>query len=225
MNEPAHEPDAAPGRGRARALALAAITLWGLSFVATRVALAEIAPVPLIATRLVLGFALLVGAPRPRGASSGTCAPHHSAPLALLGLFGIASHLLVQAYALRLTSAVHTGWLIGLTPIWSAVLAAVFLRERFTAPRVTGLVLGFAGALLVVTRGRIDASTLALPSAKGDLLILLTTFNWAVYTIAGRSVSAARRLARGDDGARGGGARRPCCRSRGRRAGWPRSPT
>jgi drug/metabolite transporter (DMT)-like permease len=187
MNETAHEPDAAPGRGRARALALAAITLWGLSFVATRVALAEIAPVPLIATRLVLGLALLVGLLAARG-ELGRVRTAPLGALALLGLFGIAAHLLVQAYALRLTSAVHTGWLIGLTPIWSAALAAIFLRERFTPLRVTGLVLGFAGALLVVTRGRIDATTLALPSAKGDLLILLTTVNWAVYTIAGRSV-------------------------------------
>ena len=33
-----------------------------------------------------------------------------------------------------------------------------------------------------------DGSTLALPSTKGDLLVLVSTVNWAVYTILGRRI-------------------------------------
>ncbi len=170
-----------------RLMALLAITLWGLSFVATRVALAEVGPVPLIAARLVLGAAFLVLLLARRG-RLGALRAAASWPLAVLGFFGIAFHQLLQAYALRLTSAVHTGWLIGLIPIWSALLAARFLGERFTATKTAGLVLGFLGALLVITRGRLAADTLALPGTRGDLLILLSTVNWAVYTIVGRSL-------------------------------------
>jgi len=177
----------APSQTGPRLLALLAITLWGLSFVATRVALAELAPVPLIAARLVLGLVLLVALLGARGELA-ELRRVPVVPLALLGFFGIAFHQLLQAYALTLTTAVHTGWLIGLTPIWSALLAARFLHERFGRARIVGLALGFAGALLVVSRGRLDATTLALPSAKGDLLILLSTVNWAAVTIAGRSV-------------------------------------
>jgi len=170
-----------------RLMALLAITLWGLSFVATRVALAEVAPVPLIAARLVLGTAFLLALLARKG-RLGALRQVASWRLAALGFFGIAFHQVLQAYALRLTSAVHTGWLIGLIPIWSALLAARFLGERLTATRVLGLALGFGGALLVITRGHIGPSTLVLPGTRGDLLILLSTVNWAAYTIVGRSV-------------------------------------
>jgi drug/metabolite transporter (DMT)-like permease len=72
-----------------------------------------------------------------------------------------------------------------LIPVWSAVLAAVFLRERFGAGKLGGLVLGFAGAALVVTRGRLAAGVLALPATRGDLLMFASTFNWALYTTLG----------------------------------------
>jgi drug/metabolite transporter (DMT)-like permease len=183
------DPPSSPPRGLAgpRLYALLAITLWGLSFVATRVALQEVAPLPLIAARLVLGLGFLLALLAARGELR-ELARVPRLPLAALGFFGISFHLVLQAYALRLTSAVHTGWLIGLIPIWSALLAARFLGERLTGGRILGLALGFGGALLVITRGRLDATTLALPGARGDLLILLSTVNWAAYTIAGRSV-------------------------------------
>ncbi|MEP7225384.1 MAG: DMT family transporter, partial [Actinomycetota bacterium] len=88
------------------------------------------------------------------------------------------------------TTAVHAGWLIGLTPIWSALLAVLVLRERLGLGKVAGLVLGFAGALLVITRGQLTGDVLALPATRGDLLILASTVNWAVYTIVGRRTLA-----------------------------------
>jgi drug/metabolite transporter (DMT)-like permease len=87
-----------------------------------------------------------------------------------------------------MTSAINTGWLIGLIPIWAALLAALFLGERLTVRKGLGFVLGFAGALLVVTRGRLDASVLGLPSTRGDLIVLASTVNWAVYTVLGRHI-------------------------------------
>jgi drug/metabolite transporter (DMT)-like permease len=44
---------------------------------------------------------------------------------------------------------------------------------------------GFTGAVLVVTRGRLAGHLLALPSTRGDLLVLASTLNWALYTVLG----------------------------------------
>jgi drug/metabolite transporter (DMT)-like permease len=104
-----------------------------------------------------------------------------------MGLVGVAFHGWLQAYALTMTSAISTGWLIGLTPIWSAVLSAWFLRERMDASKLAGLALGFLGAAAVVTRGRPGAELLAVPSTRGDLLILASTLNWAVYSVIGHA--------------------------------------
>ncbi len=166
---------------------LLAIVFWGVSFVATKAAVREVSPVALIFARAALGAALLVAMLAAR--RERWWPPRDAWPsLALMGFVGVAFHQMLQAYALTLTSAVNTGWLIGLTPIWSAVLAAVMLRERFPPAKLAGFALGFAGAVLVVTRGRLGAGVLALPSTRGDLLILASTVNWAVYTVLGHPV-------------------------------------
>lgn len=167
----------------ARLQAFLAILVWGVSFVATKAAVAEISPVALVCARAALGAVLLIGVLMAKGEP--LLLPRDTlGPLVVMGFVGVAFHQLLQAYALTLTSAVNTGWLIGITPIWSALFAAIALRERLPAGRVAGLLIGFLGAGLVVTRGRISGA-LALPSTRGDFLILLSTLNWALYTVLG----------------------------------------
>ncbi len=167
--------------------ALLAICFWGVSFVATKAVVREISPTTLIFSRAGLGTLLLASILALRRQSAW---PPRDAlgPLALMGFVGVAFHQLIQAYALTLTSAVNTGWLIGLTPIWSALLAALLLKERFGARKVSGLAAGFAGAGLVVTRGELGARLLALPATRGDLIILASTLNWAIYTVLGHGI-------------------------------------
>lgn len=170
-----------------RLQAFLAIVFWGLSFVATRLALREVSPTTLIFTRFTLGVVLLHVILAVRRMP--LLPPRSSWPmLALMGFIGIFIHQLIQSYALTMTTAVRTGWLIGITPIWSALLAGIFLRERFGPGKLAGLALGFLGAAIVVTRGRFEAGLLALPSTRGDFLILVSTLNWAIYTVFGQGV-------------------------------------
>lgn len=169
----------------ARLAAFAAVVLWGVSFVATKAALREVSPVTLIFTRFALGVAVLFLILTLRRES--LIPPRDSWPmLALMGFIGIFVHQMVQAHALTLTTAVRTGWLIGLTPLWSAVLAALFLGEGFGPRKVFGLFLGTVGALVLITKGELSSRVLTLPATRGDLLILASTVNWAIYTILGR---------------------------------------
>lgn len=171
-------------RTTARAAAFAAVVLWGLSFVATKAVLSEISPITLITTRFFMGSLLLWTILFLRGHNLRIPLPEWRW-LILMGFIGIFVHQMLQAHGLKLTSAVNTGWLIGLTPIWSAILAAVMLHERLSAVKILGLLLGFVGALLVISKGQLSPSTLALPATRGDLLILISTFNWALYSVLG----------------------------------------
>lgn len=162
-----------------RLLAAIAIVFWGISFVATKAALAELSPPTLIFARFAIGALVLLAIVRqlpPRRAWGA---------LAVMGFVGVFVHQMLQAYALTMTSATNTGWLIGITPIWSAILSAVLLRERFGAWKIVGLVGGFVGALLVVTKGDFSARVFGAPSTTGDLMIFLSTINWAVYSVLG----------------------------------------
>jgi drug/metabolite transporter (DMT)-like permease len=51
--------------------------------------------------------------------------------------------------------------------------------------KLAGLIGGFAGALLVMSRGRFDTEFFKLPGTRGDFLILLSTINWAIYSVLG----------------------------------------
>jgi drug/metabolite transporter (DMT)-like permease len=169
----------------ARLAAFGAVAMWGVSFVATKAALREVSPVTLIFTRFALGVAVLFLILKLK--REPLIPPRDTwLMLAVMGFVGIFVHQMVQVHGLTLTTAVRTGWLIGLTPIWSAVLAAVFLGESFGPRKVFGLFLGLVGALLVITRGELSSRVLALPATRGDLLILASTVNWAIYTILGR---------------------------------------
>jgi drug/metabolite transporter (DMT)-like permease len=166
--------------------ALLAIIIWGVSFVATKSVLAELSPATLVFARAGLGSLLLGGMLALR--RQPLLPPRDAVgPLVAMGFIGVVFHQLLQAYALKLTSAVSTGWLIGLTPVWSALLAAVLLRERFRLKKTLGLTLGFVGAVLVVTRGELNSSLLSFPSTRGDLLVLASTLNWAVYSVMGHA--------------------------------------
>src|ERR1700674_5381238 len=104
--------------------ALLAVVFWGLSFVATKAVVAEVSPTTLIFSRAGIGSVFLCATLALRGQP---VLPPRDAlgSLALMGFVGVAFHQLLQAHALTLTSAVSAGWLIGLIPVWSAVLAAV----------------------------------------------------------------------------------------------------
>ena len=59
-----------------------------------------------------------------------------------LWFFGIVSIPMAEVFALEFT-----------TPLWTAILAAVFLRERFGVRRVVGILLGFVGVLVILRPG------------------------------------------------------------------------
>jgi drug/metabolite transporter (DMT)-like permease len=166
--------------------ALLAVIFWGVSFVATKAVLSELSPLAIVFGRSAIGTALLAVILRARGESA---LPPRSffGPLAVMGFVGVAFHGLLQAHALTLTTAVNTGWLIALIPVWSAIFVAALGRERFGGGKVAGIVVGFAGTVLVVTRGRLDPAVVALPATRGDLLVLASTVNWAIYSLLGHA--------------------------------------
>ncbi|HEX2061256.1 MAG TPA: EamA family transporter [Thermoanaerobaculia bacterium] len=178
-----------------RFFAFLAVVFWGISFVATKAALREISPVTLIFSRFAIGALVLLAIVR-------SLPPREAWPsLALMGFIGVFVHQMLQAFALTMTEATSTGWLIGVTPIWSAIIAAIVLGERFSVLKIAGLATGFAGALLVVTRGDFSAAVFGRPSTTGDLMILISTVNWAVYSVLGHRTIRALGPRRATSGA------------------------
>ncbi len=60
------------------------------------------------------------------------------------------------------------------------------LSSKHESATIIGLILGTLGPVLVITRGDLSQGVLSLPATRGDLLVLASTVNWAIYRVIGR---------------------------------------
>lgn len=168
---------------------LIAVTIWGASFVATKIVVSQIDPFALVTIRSLGGTVVLFGLLRWRGRWEGLARGRLLLEFALLGFVGVSLHLTLQAVGLTLTTASNTGWLVSLSPVFIALLAWLFLGESFGLLRVGGLAIALAGALLIVVGQAGGLDILRLPTTLGDGLAFASAANWAVFsTISKRAL-------------------------------------
>ncbi len=159
-----------------------AVIVWGASFIATKLALRDLNPVTVVWLRFTIGVIILGVAARIR---------HQvSFPLkqdwlyfALLGFLGVTFHQWLQSTGLQTVQASTTAWVVATTPIFIAILSWIFLRERLAWLQVIGIILGALGVLIVVSNGNISALFTGNFGTPGDVLILVSAVNWAVFSI------------------------------------------
>ena len=167
--------------------ALGAIIFWGLSFIATKVALREVHPFTLLTLRFGIGgFLLLFFQLRKDRRFLKTFSAKDWPFIVLLAIVGISGHTLLQAYGLLYTTAINTGWIIAVIPLVITIAARFFLGEAITARKMFGILLGFFGVFLVISRGVVSFSLFRLGSTFGDLLVLMSALTWTAFTVGGR---------------------------------------
>ena len=167
--------------------ALWAVIIWGGAFIATKIALRELSPLTLTAVRFGIGGLLLLLAQLHRNrdffnAFSGKDWFH----ILLLAVVGVGGHTLLQSYGLLYTTAIDTGWIIAVYPIFITIGGRLFLGEVITGRKVAGITLGFLGVFLVISKGKCSSSLFQSASTFGDLLILGSAFTWTAFTVGGR---------------------------------------
>lgn len=168
----------------ARFLLLLTVTIWGWTFVATKVALDHMSPVELMGLRFLVAIPVLLALSAVRRAP--IRAPRRTGRV-LLGSFLFGLHFFVQIHGLRFTTAVSTGWLIAMSPLVVALLAFLVLGEPMGRRTLLGIAVATSGILLLVSRGRLGS--LGWLSSVGDWLIVASAHTWALFTIATRDLS------------------------------------
>jgi len=171
-----------------RILLLAAVIIWGWTFIATKILVAELGPVEILSLRLLIGLPFLAGVVVLRRAPM-RFGREDAVPI-LLGGTIFAFHLIIQISGLLTATAVNTSWIITVSPLATAVLSFLLLRERLTRGTVAGIGIATIGVLLLVSRGRL--TDLAWLQSTGDWLILASAHTWAFYTIATRNLARRR---------------------------------
>jgi len=163
----------------------AAAVSWGASFVAIKVALRTLSPLPLVWLRFGMGVGVLAIFTVLRKEKD-PLAPKEWALVLLLGFLGVPFHHLIQSTGLKTAQAATSAWIISSMPVFIALLGFLFLGEKMGRRRWFGLGLAALGVLLVVTRGDPERLLLSDPGSTGDLLVLLSALNWAAFSVVSR---------------------------------------
>ena len=147
-------------------LLFAIATLWSGSFLFTRTAAPAFGPIPLSAARsaiaaLVLLPLVLVGARRREFIAN-------LPKLILIGGISTAIPFSLITVSTQYTSAGFASILNALTPLFSALLAWLWLKERLSIPALVGIALGFVGVVVMMfDRETIETSLPLLPILAG----------------------------------------------------------
>jgi drug/metabolite transporter (DMT)-like permease len=164
-------------------LALAtAVLFWGLSFVATKIALQSFTPFCLIFFRFFsagIFFMILLwrtGFP--------ALTAKNIKSLALLAIMQPGLYFLFETTGLQYTSATKTSLIIATIPIVVLVLSAIFLKERLRPLNMLGIFFSLTGVALLAFGGQLQTESQGM--FIGDLLIFGAVLAASAYMIMTR---------------------------------------
>lgn len=162
-----------------------AVTVWGASFVATKVAVREASPVTVVWLRFAIGVAILGLATILRGQFA-LPDRREVGYFALLGFLGITFHQWLQSTGLVTAQATTTAWIVATTPIFMALLGWLVLAEKLGWRQGLGITVAALGVLVVVSQGDLASLVRGHFGTRGDLLVMISAPNWAVFSILSR---------------------------------------
>ena len=158
-------------------------SIFGFSFLFSKIALDLASPSVLLSVRflmafLVMNLLLLTGKQHIslRGKPVGM--------LLLLGLVQPVLYFLFEAYGISMTSASFSGVMIGLAPVVGLIFGVLFLKERCTLFQSVCTVLSVVGVAMTTTGGFGDIPLL------GFMLLLGAVVSAALFAILSRRTAA-----------------------------------
>jgi drug/metabolite transporter (DMT)-like permease len=165
--------------------ALFAVIVWGASFIATKVALQDSSPLTVVWLRFLIGVVIL-GIVVALRRQFGLPEKKEWGYFALLGFLGITFHQWLQSNALQTAEAGTTAWIVSTTPVFMALLGWFILKERLGWTKNLGILLAFLGVVVVISKGDLGSVSFGNFGAPGDILVLISAVNWAVFSALSR---------------------------------------
>ena len=165
-------------------LALMAL-FWSGVFPAVSIVLQSFGIFTSVFVRFTCAALILVGLLAWRERRLPGLSPREAVLVVGLGLLGITLYNSLFTAGLALVEASRAALIVPTNPAFTALFAALFLKERFGLARSAGVALSVMGALWVLARGE-PRAFLQLDFGLGELILVLCIFMWSAYTILGR---------------------------------------
>jgi drug/metabolite transporter (DMT)-like permease len=159
--------------------------MWGSSWVASKLALEEMTPLQLGGWRMIVAAVLLlpwfVRSLR-RGEITAGALPW----LTFLGFTGFVAPKALNYWGIDLSTAINASLLMAVEPLLTIAMARVWLGERLTGRKLSGLLLGGFGGYLLIARG-FKVPNFSVAGVVGDLIFTAGLAMEALYSVWGKA--------------------------------------
>jgi drug/metabolite transporter (DMT)-like permease len=158
------------------------IIIWGSSFVSIKVLLPQVPANTIALLRFIIAsvglglFFIVTKQPRLQ--------KHDLAGIMLSGLSGVTIFSVLQNQGLRYAGAADAAIFIAMSPVFITLLSCILLKDRISKLQTIGIFIAFAGSIMVAVDGAsLNNFEFDRMRLYGDLLILLSSLAWAVFSI------------------------------------------
>lgn len=101
--------------------------------------------------------------------------------LCLASLFGIVFNLFLFIMGLSYTTPTNASIIVSMTPIFTMIMAAIFLREPLSLKKVIGVICGLTGAMILIFSKTQSTTILPKNNVLGIVFCLISAVSYALY--------------------------------------------
>lgn len=159
-------------------------TIFGMSFMFTKLALANHSPIELIAHRFLLAFAvmsILVFLKIIKIDLKGK----NMKNLFFLSFAQPVLYFIFESYGIKYSASSQAGIMVALIPVVVAILGVLFLGEKNTKQEIFFILLSVAGVMYIAYGKQMDENS----SMLGIILLLCAVISSSAYSIISRKIS------------------------------------
>lgn len=168
------------------ACALLATMLWAGAFVVARLAVGQISPMTLGATRWFVALLILCTFTLPKVKKEWPVAKKFLPQIIGAALTGVAAYSPLSYFAAQTTSAINLSLISVTTPIFIVIISSM-MGQKQSANTWLGCTIALIGSFYLVCNGEMSR-LLGLQFAAGDFLMLLAAVGFAVYSLILRKI-------------------------------------
>lgn len=158
-------------------LAIASVSIWGLTFVSTKMLIgAGLTPVEIFFYRFLLAYICIIFVSHRRLFADN---PRDELLMVAAGLSGGSLYFIAENTALGITYASNVSLIICTASIFTMLFARLFFKTPLRKGMLAGSLIALAGVAMVVFNGSVKMGI----NPAGDFLTLMAAILWAIYCI------------------------------------------
>lgn len=163
------------------------VVVWACAFPFIKIALDDLSFINLTIMRFLVVCIVLIAILMIQPKRFSPLQKKDILPIFLLGFFGVMIYHLGLNYGEQYISPGAASLIIATIPVIIVILAIMFLNEKLTLKKLSGITLALCGVLIISFWGTQDAS-IEINYIFGALAIFIAAFMGALYTVAGKKL-------------------------------------